>query len=310
MDFSHFALAAAFIVIAVSACKNIVFPLFLMLNLKSVALPYVARNTSKLASDAMEITLKTLEYKISPRKSKDLIDTYIFEAACKKVIRTHAKALLRKREVSLYRDDYGRVVEEKWNRELEYFINNILIAKLRQMDLAHPDLMLSDSNTFFIAVTEYKKDDGTAFQIYQNYIADVLEEPALENQKAADKAKTSFQGSGHEYEHFIARIIRNAGLETEVTKGSGDNGADVIFRTSDGEKIVVQCKFYGSTVGNKAVQEAYSAKAFYDAEAAWVVTNLGYTQAAKIAAQKLGVLLITHDELPELLAVSTRNHYA
>jgi restriction system protein len=64
----------------------------------------------------------------------------------------------------------------------------------------------------------------------------------------------------------------------------------------------VQCKYYSSPVGNKAVQEVYSAKDVYDAEQAWVVTNHSYTPAAKVAAKKLGVLLIHHDEIPDLLS--------
>lgn len=309
MDLSNLIMIAAFIVIAFLICKDLVFPICLMLNLKNVALPYVARHTSKLASEALAVTLETLEYRFSPKNSKDLIDTYIFEAACKKAIRPHAKALLRKKATSLYRDDYGRVVEEKWNRELEYFISKILTPELRKMDVRHPDLILSEGNIYFMAVTNYRQDDNTAFLIYEGYISDILEEVAHQTQTIGDNSSLRFEGNGHDYEYFVAGIIRNAGLEADVTKGSGDNGADVILNTSDGEKVVIQCKYYSTTVGNKAVQEAYSAKGFYDADAAWVVTNLGYTQAAKIAAQKLDVLLITHDELPTLLSDSVSHQH-
>lgn len=108
--------------------------------------------------------------------------------------------------------------------------------------------------------------------------------------------------SGLEYERYVAEILRKHGFITKVTKGSGDHGADIIAQTPKG-KLVIQCKYYGTPVGNKAVQEAYSAKDIYDAEQAWVVTNNRFTPAAKFAAQKLGVLLINHEDIPELLGM-------
>ena len=68
-------------------------------------------------------------------------------------------------------------------------------------------------------------------------------------------------------------------------------GADIIAEKDD-RRVVIQCKFYNGTVGNKAVQEAYAAAAFQDAPYAVVVTNSVFTKSAHQLAHKNGVLLM------------------
>ena len=68
----------------------------------------------------------------------------------------------------------------------------------------------------------------------------------------------------------------------------------------DGKKIVIQCKYYGQPVGNKSVQEAYTAKAHHRADHAVVVTNSTYTNAAQQLALTSGVLLLHHEALSVL----------
>ena len=108
--------------------------------------------------------------------------------------------------------------------------------------------------------------------------------------------------SGHEYEFYVAEQFENQGFNAQVTKGSGDHGVDVLVEY-DNAKIAVQCKHYNSPVGNKAVQEVYSAKDIYDCELAAVVTNNTFTPAAREAAEKLGVFLLHHEDIPSLCSV-------
>jgi HJR/Mrr/RecB family endonuclease len=63
--------------------------------------------------------------------------------------------------------------------------------------------------------------------------------------------------------------------------------------------IAIQCKHYSQPVGNKAVQEVYSGKDFYNTDIAVVVTNNEFTKSAKELASSLDVLLIHHSELKE-----------
>lgn len=95
--------------------------------------------------------------------------------------------------------------------------------------------------------------------------------------------------TGYEYEEKCARLLEAKGFSNVVvTPGSGDQGIDVLADKGK-EKYGVQCKYYEGTVGNKAVQEAYSGAKFYDCDVALVITNSTLTRPAKELAKKLGV---------------------
>ena len=97
---------------------------------------------------------------------------------------------------------------------------------------------------------------------------------------------------GFQFEYRCAELLRNRGFhKVSVTKSVGDQGIDVIAY-KNGEKYGIQCKYYSHTVGNKAVQEAYSGAGFYDCDHAMVMTNSTFSRAAKELAQKLDVELM------------------
>jgi Restriction endonuclease len=79
----------------------------------------------------------------------------------------------------------------------------------------------------------------------------------------------------------------------------GTKGVDVIAR-KDGISVAIQCKRYSNPVGNKAVQEVFAGKGYVGADIGVVVSNTTFTPQAKELASNLGVLLLHHDELPEL----------
>lgn len=96
---------------------------------------------------------------------------------------------------------------------------------------------------------------------------------------------------GHDFEYYCADLLRRSGFqEVEVTKGSGDFGADILAE-KDGVSYAVQCKCYDSVVGVHAVQEAYAGKAYYDRMVAAVMTNRYFTEPAVTCARKLNVML-------------------
>jgi restriction system protein len=96
---------------------------------------------------------------------------------------------------------------------------------------------------------------------------------------------------GHDFEYYCADILRaNGFLDVEVTKGSGDFGADILAE-KDGITYAVQCKCYDKPIGVKAVQEVYAGRDFYDRMVGVVMTNQYFTQPAVELAQKLNILL-------------------
>lgn len=104
---------------------------------------------------------------------------------------------------------------------------------------------------------------------------------------------------GHEFERWVADALTAFGWKAEVTRGSGDQGLDVIAEKA-GKRVGLQCKLYGSPVGNKAVQEAHAGKVYYGVDAVGVLTNAGFTPSASALALVTGVKLFSHHDIPDL----------
>jgi HJR/Mrr/RecB family endonuclease len=122
---------------------------------------------------------------------------------------------------------------------------------------------------------------------------------------AAEQARQfRTSGSGNDltprdFEHWCADTLQDHGWRARPTPASGDQGADVVAEMH-GHLVVIQCKLYSKPVGNKAVQEVHSARTFYGATAAAVVSNAGFTPSARTLARSTGVLLLDRTELPQL----------
>jgi restriction system protein len=96
---------------------------------------------------------------------------------------------------------------------------------------------------------------------------------------------------GHDFEYYCADILKARGfMEVEVTKGSGDFGADILAE-KDGVTYAIQCKCYDKPIGVKAVQEVYAGRDYYDRMVGVVMTNQYFTQPAVELAQKLKIML-------------------
>jgi len=100
----------------------------------------------------------------------------------------------------------------------------------------------------------------------------------------------------YQFEKLCCEILANAGWVSRTTKGSNDQGVDVIAE-KDSVRLAIQCKMYNTSVTNKAVQEIYAGCVFYDCHVAMVVTNSDFTVSARQLAGKLNVVLVNFNEL-------------
>lgn len=96
--------------------------------------------------------------------------------------------------------------------------------------------------------------------------------------------------AGHDFERFVGSLFSRMGYKVEVTKGSGDQGIDVIAE-KDGRKFGIQTKCYGSAVNNKAIQEAAAGIRHYRLDKGIVVTNNYFTDSAVELAASNGIIL-------------------
>ncbi|MCA9950159.1 MAG: restriction endonuclease [Anaerolineales bacterium] len=105
---------------------------------------------------------------------------------------------------------------------------------------------------------------------------------------------------GYQFESFLVQLFTYLGYDVEETKKAGDQGAD-LFVSKFGTKTVIQAKNYKDNVGNAAIQQALSAKAFYDCNEAMVVTNSYFTHSAIELANKTSVKLVDRSELEKYI---------
>jgi restriction system protein len=101
---------------------------------------------------------------------------------------------------------------------------------------------------------------------------------------------------GVEFELYLGKLFENMGYKVDLIPATGDYGADLLLK-KDGKFIAVQAKRYSKTVGAASVQQVFSAKTYYRANEAWVVTNNTFTKNAWDLAKKSGVKLVDRGQL-------------
>lgn len=104
--------------------------------------------------------------------------------------------------------------------------------------------------------------------------------------------------NGHEFEFFVSKLFSTMGYKTLVTKGSGDQGVDVIVEKR-GTKIGIQSKCYSGNVGNSAIQEVVAGLTYYSLDKAMVITNSNFTKSAIELAKVNNVVLWDREVLKE-----------
>ncbi len=185
------------------------------------------------------------------------------------LVKEHLGALRVKRMQKRIRDDYGNTVADAWDKEMRYFWRNVV------------------------------QPACTSFLHYE-WLKQAIDE-AIDRHEAVNPLNEAHVDALEplQYEAYCAGILNDNGWKASVTKGSGDQGIDVVATRTD-IKAVFQCKKYSSPVGNKAVQEVIAGKEYASADYAFVVSNAQYTPAARELAGKAGVFLIHHSELENL----------
>ncbi len=106
---------------------------------------------------------------------------------------------------------------------------------------------------------------------------------------------------GTEFERFLERVFEMLGYKVHTTKGSGDQGIDLIMERA-GRRIGVQVKRYSKIVGNHAVMEANAGMSYYHCDRCVVITNSRFSRHAIKLASRLNCRLIDGSQLPALIA--------
>lgn len=106
--------------------------------------------------------------------------------------------------------------------------------------------------------------------------------------------------TGSEFEDYLVTLFKAKGYKTHRTKGSGDQGVDIILDERSG-RTAIQAKRYSGSVGNKAVQEVVAGIRYYNADKAMVITNNNFTRSAIDLARVNNVELIDRNKLKKMI---------
>jgi restriction system protein len=193
-----------------------------------------------------------------------------------KLIEKHKETLLLKYQQCFRLDDYGQTIlvnESGWISEIEYFVNGVIGNTIESSIFARIDKkkLFSDIDSVI------KSEISSAIPI----------------------KKIPFDMEGVEYESHCAEVLRNSGWKTSLTKGSGDQGVDILA-IKNNITVAIQCKRLSKPVGNKAVQEAFAGMQFVKGNFSVVVTNSSYTPGAREIARETGTFLLNDNNLPQL----------
>jgi restriction system protein len=170
---------------------------------------------------------------------------------------------------------------EKWNKEKEYYIQTRILPALLARGLGDMYGPLAVTIETMIELAAQRpiapaSDTGSKF---------------ISNPEVFDPRMDPI-----DYERHCALQLEKAGWSARLTPATGDQGADVIAHRA-GKALVLQCKLYGSPVGNEAVQQVIAAQKFQSADLAAVVSNQEFTKSAKELAAVTGVHLLHHEQL-------------
>ena len=200
-------------------------------------------------------------------------------------IKQYHKILFSKKRSLLTRDQWGDPDETRWILLLEEFSREKLEISKAEAQYS----ILTSITPHLQSVNQYNAGIKWLFVMLES----------LENTSGLEETiiKTGLDFEDHLFKK-AAENFPNASIEKTPT--TGDQGADLVI-SSPTKKIVVQAKYYSSTVGNSAVQEVFSAKSYYDADECIVVSQNGYTSSAKVLASKTGVFLVTTEDFIEIL---------
>jgi hypothetical protein len=192
-----------------------------------------------------------------------------------RLIKNHSRALNAKWHQLVIKDAYGNIDFDDFQKEVEYFYERVFLpaAFSNNIDLEKAPIGLE--KFIFLFNEASTKVPGLFEEI--NYYEGTQMTPI-------------------EFENLCCSQLINNGWDARTTKGSGDQGVDIVAEKSS-IKAVFQCKYYSNPVGNKAVQEIAAGKQYELADIAAVISNSRYTKSAEQLAKTCDVLLIHFSEL-------------
>lgn len=150
---------------------------------------------------------------------------------------------------------------------------------------------LEDKKTYLInEIDKLKEDKAILLEQINNMEYEKEKYISIPNDTFSIEYIDSLE-KGLDFEKVFSLILEKLDYKNiKITSNSGDFGIDVLAEYDD-ILYGFQCKLYSNTVGNSAIQEAYTGKKHYNCNVAVVVTNNFFTEQAKKQAIETNVIL-------------------
>ncbi|CAM3061023.1 restriction endonuclease [Paenibacillus sediminis] len=220
---------------------------------------------------------------------------------------------------SILRERVIRYFALNWKEQYGEYFNDVesssldeLIFEYISIDSINPDIVMNASPFTYFLMYHQKFINNDNFIECIEVLSDILDK-AKESKELdsfekklltlnEDVSKLSIEDvdmmDGHEFERFVAKLFVRMGYSATVTKGSGDQGVDVIVE-KNGRKYGIQAKCLSNAVNNKAIQEVVAGISHYRLDKAIVVTNRYFNSSATELALSNNVVLWDRDVLKE-----------
>jgi HJR/Mrr/RecB family endonuclease len=144
---------------------------------------------------------------------------------------------------------------------------------------------------------EQKTSCSEAIHIFEEYESKLKDYNRHRDKKRAEKRRQEeefwLKLDGHKFESEFARLLRKNGYKARVTRGSGDDGIDIIASNHLGA-LVVQCKAWKARVPPKEIRDFVGAWSIHNNKIgdAWFIGLGGFTKSAIETAGKSGVKIM------------------
>jgi len=149
-------------------------------------------------------------------------------------------------------------------------------------------------------------DENQLWVLLKHYIQE--KEYNLTKESVSSKPADLDVLSGPEFEILLSRLYTAAGYQVQIIGGSGDQGGDLIANKM-GERILIQAKRYKGSIGNAAVQQAFTAQKHYDCTSAIVATTGTFTRGAAALAKSTNVTLFGREAIQKKLSEHLKENW-
>ncbi|KZN30050.1 hypothetical protein N480_03650 [Pseudoalteromonas luteoviolacea S2607] len=239
------------------------------------------------------------ELNTKPELLYKLLDTTLFHSrylSFKKEIERHLKPDLTSTMYS-WIEETGT----DFRNNMCLFLYTLWESKVSYKELDFNDRAEKDRNQQLVEIDTFSKLIKKAENIFKDILVSRLDVKLSNFDSSSFVTVHSLDAmNGFEFEEFLAKLFIALGYDVTETKKTGDQGAD-LFVEKFGRKVVIQAKNYSGNVGNSAVQQALSAKTFYNCDDAMVVTNSYFTHSANELASASAIKLVDRSELMNYL---------